>query len=265
MRYVIYARVSTALEEQKSSFDTQTQDLKKRIKSLYPDLKFSGVYGDRGISGTTAERPDFQQMISDAHERKFDLIITKSISRFARNTRILLNTIKDLEECGVGIIFLEENIDTRQTTQKFLMTVLGALAEMESTNLKTHIKEGFASRRAAGKMARPSAVAFGYKLDNGSILVDPETGPIVKNIFRWFVEEGLPASAISTRLMQRGVRTRRGLSKWNRHTVLYILANPKYVGRAKETDPETGEEFLGRPCRASVEASEEEAEALVQI
>ena len=243
MNYVIYARVSTGLEEQKTSFDAQTTDLQKRVEILYPQLKMAGIYGDRGISGTTDERPDFQKMIEDAHLGKFELIVTKSISRFARNTRILLNTIKELEECGVAIIFLEENIDTRQATQKFLMTVLGALAEMEAENTHAHIKEAMATARASGKMAKPLVVAFGYKNVDKQIVVDKEEAEIVRQMFDWLVNEGLPVGSIVTRLLSRGIKTRTGKTTWNRQTVKYVLKNPKYAGRAKETNPETGEVF----------------------
>ena len=124
-RYALYARVSTLNDSQTTSFETQEEDLSARIKVLYPDYELFKVYGDLGISGTKEDRPEFKRMIQDAKAGKFEVIITKSISRFARNTRLLLNALNELETAGVGVIFLEENLDTRQAGQKFILTVLG--------------------------------------------------------------------------------------------------------------------------------------------
>lgn len=243
MRYAIYARVSTAMEEQKSSYDVQVDDLKKRVSILYPDLKFVSVYGDRGVSGTKENRPAFDEMLEDARNGCFECIVTKSISRFARNTKLLLSVLEELQKLKVRVIFLEENLDTEKTSQKFVMTVLGALAEMESQNLREHIKEGFAIRRDAGKMARPQAIAYGYKLENHVPVVDEEKAKVVRQIFSWFVDDNLSPGGIVSRLMERGIPASRGGSRWHRNTIQFLLKNKKYVGSAEEKDSETGKVY----------------------
>lgn len=236
MKYVIYARVSTALDEQKTSYDVQIEDLQKKIAVLYPDYELIKTYGDLGISGTKEDRPDFQQMLSEADN--FDLVITKSISRFARNARVLLNSINELDKKGVHVYFLEENIDTGSASQKFLLTVLGALAEMESNNLREHVKEGFAIKRAAGKLARPSAICFGYKLEDHKVVIDEEEAAIVKQVFQWYIEDNVSVGGISRRLKTSGFKTKRGKTGWPRTTVIYMLKNRKYTGDVEEMDGE---------------------------
>ena len=236
MKYVIYARVSTALDEQKTSYDVQTEDLQKKIAVLYPDYELVKTYGDLGISGTKEDRPAFQQMLSEADN--FDLVITKSISRFARNARVLLNSINQLEEKGAHVYFLEENINTGSASQKFLLTVLGALAEMESNNLREHVKEGFAIKRAAGKLARPSAICFGYALEDHNVVINEEEAAVVKQVFQWYVEDNVSVGGISRRLKTSGYKTRRGKTGWPRTTVIYMLKNRKYTGDVEEMDGE---------------------------
>lgn len=228
MKYAIYARVSTALDEQKTSYETQIRDMKKRIKSLYPDYRCMHVYGDLGISGTKEERPEFQQMLEEAD--RYDLIITKSISRFARNTRLLLNSIKVLEEKGCHVLFLEENIDTSSHSSKFLLTVLGGIAEMESNNLSEHIKEGYAIRRAAGKAACPNLICYGYKLEDHKPVICEEEAEVIRKIFKWYTEDNVSIGTISRRLRTEGVTSKRGSWKWARSSILYILKQQKLTG-----------------------------------
>lgn len=234
MKYAIYARVSTAMEEQQTSYETQTKDLKAKIKILFPDYRLYKVYGDLGISGTKENRPSFQEMLQDAKAKKFDLIITKSISRFARNTRLLLNSINELEETGVHIYFLEENINTGSPQQKFLLTVLGALAQMESENLRAHIKEGFAIKRAAGKPARPFITCFGYTRKDDETVINEEEAKVVRTIFQLFVEDGLSFIAIAKKLRTMGYKTSTGKTDWKRTSVQFIVTNRKYVGEIIE-------------------------------
>lgn len=236
-RYAIYARVSTALDSQATSYESQVEDLKDRVKTLYLEYRLVKVYGDYGISGTKEERPVFKNMIADAIAGNFEVIITKSISRFARNIRLLLNTLKVLEEHNVAVIFLEENIDTRKIHQKFLLTVLGALAEMEAQNTREHIRESYAMKHAAGKMAKPHTIAYGYRRENGETVIDVEQAEIIKQIFSWFVDDGLSFGAISTKLNERNIPRPRHKDgrRWHRTTVRYMLSNSKYCGRPEET------------------------------
>lgn len=243
-RYAIYARVSTTLDSQVTSYESQVDDLKDRVRTLYPEYELVKVYGDQGISGTKEERPIFKKMIADAIAGKFEVIITKSISRFARNIRLLLNTLKVLEDNNVAVIFLEENIDTRKTYQKFLLTVLGALAEMEAQNTREHIRESYAMKHAAGKMARPHVIAYGYRRENGKTVIDSQQSEIIKQVFSWFVEDGLSPGAIAQRLNDRNIPLPRPKDghRWHRSSIKNMLANPKYCGRPEETG-EDGEKL----------------------
>lgn len=242
MKYAIYARVSTNLEAQDTSFDAQTRDLQNRVKVLYPELKLYKVYSDHGISGTKEERPDFQQMISDAKEHMFSVIVTKSISRFARNTKVLLNTLDELNKCDVKVIFLEENIDTSQASQKFLLTVLGALAEMESTNTKEHKRESRNIRWASGKIAMPNQLPMGYKFVDGQIVIDEEEAKTVRLIFADYLNHKSTLQ-IQRKLTAKNIKSKHG-SPWQIMTIKRMLKNQKYVGIFIEKDKETGEEHV---------------------
>ena len=240
-RYALYARVSTLNDSQTTSFTLQEEDLSEKIKILYPDYELYKVYGDLGISGTKEDRPEFKRMIQDAKAGKFEVIITKSISRFARNVRLLLNALNELEGAGVGVIFLEENLDTRREGQKFILTVLGGLAEMESSNLKSHIRESYSIKHAAGKMAAPHKTAYGYKRENGETVIDEEEAAVVRKIFKWFIKDGWSSGAIARRLSADGVPVPRPTDnhgKWYRTSVLGILKNPRYCGKPQETERE---------------------------
>lgn len=242
MKYVIYARVSTTYDSQDSSFEVQTKELKKKIKVLYPDFKYICTYGDQGISGKKESRPEFQQMLKDAKSKKFDVIVTKSISRFARNTKLLLTALEDLEALGIRVIFLEESIDTSQANQKFLLTVLGALAEMEAQNTSTHIKESNSIKRMAGQPARRCAVPVGYIWDKKTktISINKEESQLVCQIFNWFVNDHLSQGKIASLMMNAGFKPRHGAVRVDRKTVTKILSNKKYIGISEEVDSSTG-------------------------
>ena len=256
IRFVIYARVSTELEGQESSYDIQVTDLKDAFIELNNDKKKKieyecvGVYADKGISGTKGKesRPQFKEMLEDAKEGKFDLVVTKNLSRLARNTQILLETLKELQECNVDLFIQEEKIDTREAQNKFYITVLAALADMEAENLRSHIQEGFAIKRANHQPARPSAICLGYKLvknpktGRSDVEPDDEQAELVKRIFRMFVEDNISAGTIARRLNIEGVegprkhksKSKKGAKNWHRSSIKYILKNEKYIGKVVE-------------------------------
>ena len=153
-RFVIYARVSTNLEEQDSSIKFQTTDFVEMICNQYPDYVHIANYVDRE-SGTSSERPQFQKMIHDAKLGAFDTIFTKSVSRFARNLRIQLNVLAELKELGVRVIFTEENIDSFDPTKMLYLNLAGTLAEQESRNTSQHLRQTYNSKRRLGKLGKP--------------------------------------------------------------------------------------------------------------
>lgn len=241
-KYAIYARVSTLEETQESSMKAQQEDLVKRCEALYPGEDLYKVYADHGISGAKENRPGFQAMIQAAEAGEFSRVVTKSISRFARNTRVLLSYLERLEKAGVSVYFLEENIDTGSGSSRFLLTVLGGVAEMERENTVSHIKEAYELKHAAGKPARPFVRPYGYIREKGVTTPDPETSEVVKRIFKLFVEENMAASSIARKLNNEGVSVPRPVTDkrryWNRKTVLDVLARKAYMGTLVEGEHE---------------------------
>lgn len=245
MNYCIYARVSTSYDSQDSSFDVQTKELKKKIKVLYPDWTLTATYGDQGISGKKESRPQFQQMLSDAKLKKFDVIVTKSISRFARNARLLLSALEELEKLNVKVLFVEENIDTSQASQKFILTVLGGLAEMEASNTSSHIRESNSIKRMAGSPARMCSVPVGYTWDRETktVSINPDEAELVKQIYSWFVDDHFSQGKIAALATDAGLKPRHGALKIDRATITKILKNKKYIGTATEKDSATGKVY----------------------
>ena len=138
-RVCAYARVSTGSEAQGESLENQIQYYENLI-SNNPDYEYAGVFADRGITGTTDNRPEFQRMLNLAREGKIDLIITKSISRFARNTAIMLQVVRELKDIGVEIIFEKDNIRTMSGDGELMLTVLSSFAQEESKNVSDNLK-----------------------------------------------------------------------------------------------------------------------------
>ena len=245
MKYVIYARVSTTYDSQESSFDVQTKELKKKIKILYPSYTYLTTYGDQGISGKKEDRPQFQQMLQDARDKKFDVIVTKSISRFARNTRVLLSVLEELEKLNIKVLIIEENLDTSQANQKFILTVLGGLAEMEANNTSSHIRESNSIKRMAGSPARMCSVPVGYTWDRETktVSINPDEAELVKQIYSWFVDDHFSQGKIAALATDAGLKPRHGALKIDRGTITKILKNKKYIGIAVETDSATGKVY----------------------
>lgn len=245
MKYVIYARVSTTYDSQEGSFDVQTKELKKKIKVLYPDYIYVATYGDLGISGKKESRPQFQQMLKDARAKKFDVIVTKSISRFARNTRVLLSSLEELNQLNIKVLFLEENVDSSSASQKFLLTVLGGLAEMEAENTSSHIRESNNIKRVAGTIARPCAVPLGYawNKETKTISVNEDEAELVNQVFHWYVDDELSQGKIAAKMTNSGFKPKHGALRVDRKSVTTILTNAKYIGIATEKDRATGKVY----------------------
>lgn len=242
-RFVIYARVSTNLEEQDSSIKFQTTDFVEMICNQYPDFVYIGTYVDRE-SGTSSERPQFQKMIHDAKLGAFDIIFTKSVSRFARNLRIQLNVLQELKEYGVRVIFTEENIDSFDPTKMLYLNLAGTLAEQESRNTSQHLRQTYNSKRRLGKLGKPFACCYGYKYNKGTqeIEVVPEEIEVVKQIFDWFLQN-MSTGKIAALLTDKGIGTPYGKQVWCRPQITKILKSEKYIGNASERDTSTGEVF----------------------
>lgn len=231
-RVAAYARVSTDYDEQLSSFDAQVDYYRKHIKSN-PSWTFVEVYTDEGISATSTKKRDgFNRMISDALNGKIDLIITKSVSRFARNTVDTLTTVRKLKEKGVEVYFEKENIYTLDSKGELLITIMSSLAQEESRSISENVTWGQRKRFADGKVSLPYKRFLGYeKGEDGLPKIVEKEAAVVRLIYKLFLEGKTP-SGIAKHLTVNKIPTPAGKEVWQQSTVLNILRNEKYKGDA---------------------------------
>lgn len=230
-RVAAYARVSTDFEEQKNSFEAQLEEYQTRIANN-PDWEFVRLYSDEGITGTnTKHRDDFKQMIKDALDGKIDLILIKSISRFARNTVDCLATVRALRKKHVYIFFDKENISTEDPKSDSMLTIYASFAEEESKSTSQNVTWGVRKRMAKGQRKMNVATTIGYKADeNGKVYVDETTKDIIVQIFNIYAA-GYTCRQIASLLMSQGIKTGTGKSQWTAVDVSKILSNEKYIGQ----------------------------------
>lgn len=231
-RVAAYARVSTDSEEQQTSYAAQVDYYTKYIKGK-PEWEFVSVYTDEGISAVnTKRREGFNRMIADALVGKIDLIVTKSVSRFARNTVDSLVTVRKLKEKGVEVYFEKENIYTLDSKGELLITIMSSLAQEESRSISENVTWGQRKRFADGKVSLPYKSFLGYERGEDGLprIVETEA-EIVRQIYRLFMQGKTP-SKIATILTEQGVPTPTGKEKWQGTTVESILTNEKYKGSA---------------------------------
>ena len=228
-----YARVSTDNQDQLTSYAAQVDYYTSYIKGR-EDWEFAGLYSDEGISATnTRHRDGFKQMIADALAGRIDLIITKSVSRFARNTVDSLSTIRKLKAHNIECYFEKENIWTFDSKGELLLTIMSSLAQEESRSISENVTWGQRKRMADGKVSFAYSRFLGLEKDKetGRIVVVPEEAKTVKLIFKLFLE-GYTPHTIAADLTKRGIKTPSGKDKWNAQTVRRMLSNEKYKGDA---------------------------------
>ena len=222
-----YARVSTDRDEQATSYEAQMAYYKAYIENR-EDWEFVGMYSDEGISATnTKKRDGFKQMIEDALAGKIDLIITKSVSRFARNTVDSLSTIRKLKEKGVEVYFEKENIWTLDAKGEMLLTIMSSFAQEESRKTSERVKWGQKRRMEEGVVFGRSML--GYDVKNGKMYVNEEGAEVVRKIFYKFVLERKSTHTIAKELLEEGIYPMRS-EKWRNTVILRILQNEKYCG-----------------------------------
>ena len=228
-----YARVSTDKDEQFTSFEAQVDYYTRFIKE-HKDWEFVNVYTDEGISGTsTKHRAGFNKMITDAKEGKIDLIITKSLSRFARNTVDTLTTIRELKSRNVECFFEKENIWTFDSKGELLLTIMSSLAESESRSISENIRWASSKKFEQGKFSLPYKVFLGYdRGENGQPVINEKEAKVVRSIYTSYLM-GFSPKAIADDLTEKGVPTPSGRgNKWSVATIQSILSNEKYAGNA---------------------------------
>ena len=231
-RVAAYARVSTDSEEQLTSYEAQVSYYTDYINKR-SDWAFVSVYADEGVSGcNTAKREGFNRMIKDALDGKIDLIVTKSVSRFARNTVDSLTTVRKLKEKGIEVYFEKENIYTLDSKGELLITIMSSLAQEESRSISENVTWGQRKRFADGKVSLPYKHFLGYKRgEDGLPEIVPEEAEIVKLIYRSFIN-GMTPYRIGKMLTEKGIPTPAGKTKWQSSTIESILTNEKYKGSA---------------------------------
>lgn len=227
-----YARVSTDHEEQETSYSAQIDYYTRFIKE-HEDWDFVDVYTDEGISGTsTAKRTGFMKMINDALDGKIDLIITKSISRFARNTVDSLTMIRKLKAKGIEVYFEKENIWTLDSKSEVIITIMSSIAQEESRSISENVTWGKRKSFSDGKVYIQTNGMLGWKKDgNGDIVIDETEAPTVRFIFSSFAT-GKSLTWIANELTSNGIKTAKGKDKWSPSQVRSILRNEKYTGNA---------------------------------
>ena len=232
LRVAAYCRVSTDSDEQAGSYDVQVQHYTEYI-GRNKEWELAGIYTDDGISGTNIKkREGFIEMIDDCMEGKVDMIITKSISRFARNTIDCLKYVRKLKEKNIAIVFEKENINTLEASGELLLTIMASLAQQESASLSQNIKLGLQFRYQEGKVQVNHEHFLGYTKDeDGKLIVDENEAKIVRRIFREYLE-GASFRDIANGLEKDKIRTGGKRYKWHLSTIRGILRNEKYMGDA---------------------------------
>lgn len=227
LRVAAYCRVSTDSDAQLESLETQKTHYENYINSR-DDWEFAGLYFDEGITGTKADkRPKLMRLIEDCKAKKVDFVITKSISRFSRNTTDCLDIVRTLLNLNIPVYFEKENINTGSMESELFLSILSGVAEGESTSISENNKWGIKKRFENGTY-KLGYVPYGYRWENGEIIVDPEQAVIVKRIFSELLA-GKGTDAIAKNLNTENVPTKKG-GRWTSSSIRGILANEKYTG-----------------------------------
>ena len=228
LRVAAYSRVSTDSLEQKTSIVNQTESHREFIEAN-PAWTFAGEYIDEGISGLSVrKRDEFNRMIRDANEGKFDLIITKSVTRFARNTLDSLKFTRDLKACGVGVWFMTDNILTFDSDSELRLSIMSTIAQEESVKKSEAVRAGLQQAIKRGTVFGFDNM-WGYRKKDGKLVIDEKEAPIVRTIFEMYATDRYSMNQIEQVLFDRGYRNRKG-NRISHVTMSKIIQNPKYKG-----------------------------------
>ncbi len=232
LRVAAYCRVSTDSDEQATSYDTQIEHYTTYIQG-HPDWVLAGIFADDGISGTnTKKREEFNRMIDECMAGNIDMIITKSISRFARNTLDCLKYIRQLKEKSIPVFFEKENINSMDSKGEVMLTIMASLAQQESQSLSQNVKLGLQYRYQQGEIQVNCNRFLGFTKDeNKRLVIVPEEAEIVKRIYREYLE-GASMLKIKRDLEADGILNGAGNEKWHTSNINQILRNEKYIGDA---------------------------------
>ena len=230
LRVAAYCRVSTKEEEQASSYEAQCEYYTDKIMSN-KDWTMAGIFADEGITGTsTKKRTEFLRMIRQCKQKKIDLILTKSIQRFARNTLDCINYTRILRQLGIGVLFEKENINSLPADSEFMITMYGAMAQSESESISGNIRRGRQMHAKVGTLKVPCYRLYGYEKDeDGKFRIIPEQAEIVRELYKRY-ESGASLRNLQDWLEENQIKTVLGESKWTTTSIKSILTNEKYCG-----------------------------------
>ena len=230
LRVAAYCRVSTEEEEQASSYVAQCQYYTDKIMSN-KEWTMAGIFADEGITGTsTKKRTEFLRMIRQCKQKKIDLILTKSIQRFARNTLDCINYTRILRQLGIGVLFEKENINSLPPDSEFMITMYGAMAQSESESISGNIRRGRQMHANVGTLKVPCHRLYGYKKDeNEKFCIIPEQAEVVREIYQRY-KDGASLRNLQDWLEENQIKTVLGESRWTTTSIKSILTNEKYCG-----------------------------------
>lgn len=242
IRVAAYCRVSTDDDEQLGSFESQKLYYEQKIASN-KDWVNAGIFADEAVTGTkTDKRSGFQDMIAHCNNGEIDLILTKSISRFARNTVDTLNYVRMLRDRNIAIFFEKENINTLDMNGELLLTIMSSLAQQEVESLSQNVKMGLQMKMKRGELIGfNGCYGYDYHTEDKSITVNEEEAEIVRMIYDMYLE-GYGTTTIAKRLMELGIKNKKGEVSWHTHGVMGMIKNEKYkgdilLGKTFTTDP----------------------------
>ena len=230
LRVAAYCRVSTDEEEQLSSYEAQCEYYTDKIMSN-KEWTMAGIFADEGITGTsTKKRTEFLRMIRQCKQKKIDLILTKSIQRFARNTLDCINYTRILRQLGIGVLFEKENINSLPPDSEFMITMYGAMAQSESESISSNIRRGRQMHAKVGTLKIPCHWLYGYKKDaDGKFCIIPEQAEVVREIYERY-KDGASLRNLKDWLEGNQIKTVLGTADWSISVIKGILTNEKYCG-----------------------------------
>lgn len=227
-RVAAYARVSSDKDVSLHSLSAQISYYSAYIQK-HKAWEYAGVYADKAITGTKDNRPEFQRLMDDCRNGRIDMVITKSISRFARNTVDLLEKVRELKGLGIDVYFEKENIHSKSNDGELMLTILASFAQEESRSVSENVKWRIRKRFQRGELVNLRFI-YGYRIENGRVGINPNQAEIVKMIFNDYIK-GMGGGEIANKLKDMEVPTLLG-GEWNGERVIAILKNEKYTGNA---------------------------------
>lgn len=231
----IYCRVSSSSKEQLDSLAEQIAALTRQVSTV-SQWRLRDTFIDIGSAKGDTPRREFERMLKECEIHNIAIVLTKSISRFGRNTVDSLETLRRLKAAGTRVIFQEENLDTDDVNHETLFSILGSIAQAENETRSTNIRLGLSFRAASGVSGLYKRKTFGYVKDsNGDLIIDKEQANVVRDIFRWYTD-GASIVGIIKRLSENNIPSPTGKPTWSKKAVENILSNEKYTGVVRLTD-----------------------------